>query len=234
MQSIVLNFIDKKYIINIRDEADQSVMREIFKVREYRTAEEIIFQAKDPIVDVGAHVGFFVLYARALNQKIKIFALEPEKENAKMLAKHVKDNTIKNVKIIEEALGPETGKDKLVITPDNHNYHLLQEEEKLGKDERVIETKTVCFKDFCESNKIKKISLLKMDIEGGEYGVIENLDTDDFSKIGAIVMEYHNFWDRDYKVLEERLRENGFSVQSYPSKFDTWMGFLLARNKRIS
>ena len=61
----------------LRDEADQSVFNEIFKLGEYRSADEAIKNAKDAIVDVGAHAGFFSMYCRALNKKVKIFAVEP-------------------------------------------------------------------------------------------------------------------------------------------------------------
>ncbi len=148
------------------------------------------------------------------------------------MKKHIKDNAVKNVKTANVALGAKTGQDKLVITPDTQNYHLLQPEERLSKEEKTIEIKTISFADFCQKNKIKKISLVKMDIEGGEYAIIDNLTDADLGKIGAIMMEYHNFWDRSYKTMENKLRERGFSVQIYPSKFDKRMGFLLARNKR--
>ncbi len=68
MQSIELKFNGEIFHLSIRDEADNSVMREIFKLREYRAAEAIIKESADVILDVGAHVGFFVLYARALNK----------------------------------------------------------------------------------------------------------------------------------------------------------------------
>ncbi len=259
IQQINLNFLNKTFKLTIRDQADQSVMREVFKIREYRAAEEIIMGAESPIIDAGAHVGFFVLYARALNPKVKIFALEPEPNNAAALREHLKDNKIKGVKIVEAALAERVGESNLVISTDTHNHRLATVILATPPSQRdvhnppsqggsrgvlavipaqagilsgIVKVKTVNFANFCETNKIKKISLLKMDIEGGEYGVIENLGVEDFAKIGVIIMEYHNSKNENYKKIENRLRKNGFSVQIYPSKFDKKMGFLLARNKR--
>ena len=67
--------------LSVRDDADESVVNEIFKFREYRRAEEVIAGAKDPIIDAGAHAGFFCAYARTFNNKVKIYAVEPEENN---------------------------------------------------------------------------------------------------------------------------------------------------------
>ena len=47
----------------IRDDVDLSVFNEIFKYREYKSCEDIIIKAKNPIIDLGAHVGFFSIYS---------------------------------------------------------------------------------------------------------------------------------------------------------------------------
>jgi hypothetical protein len=73
-----------------------------------------------------------------------------------------------------------------------------------------------------------------MDIEGGEYELFSGLTPDDFSSIGAIIMEYHNQGKNTYQVIEQALREQGFGVQIFPSRFDKTMGFLWAKNKRVA
>jgi len=237
---MIIKFNEKELNLNIRDEADQSVMREIFKLREYRIVEPIIAIAKSPILDIGAHVGFFSIYCRALNSDVKIFAVEPLKENLDALDEHFKLNNIKGVEIVETALAGVTEKRKLVVTEDRQNNYL--DSRFHGNDKgasTVIPVKTgiqrvvqaYSFNDFCEKNHIEKVSLLKMDIEGGEYEVFDTMNDDDFSKISAIILEYHN-GERNYKEIEERLRENGFGVQIFPSKFDKKMGFIFANNKR--
>lgn len=72
-----------------------------------------------------------------------------------------------------------------------------------------------------------------MDIEGGEFEVIESLQPKHFSLFQNIILEYHNSSERHYRTLETKLRENGFSVQIFPSHFDKTMGFIFAANKRL-
>ncbi|MBU0546500.1 FkbM family methyltransferase [Patescibacteria group bacterium] len=231
MQKILLKFNGVELRLNIRDEADQSVMREIFKFREYKSAEESIFVAKDPILDIGAHVGFFSMYCRALNPKVKIFAVEPASENLEMLNSHIKENKLKNIIVAECAVSGKTGKRLLEKDEETINYRLSPKFADLKKCSS-IKTETYSFRDFCAKNEIKKISLMKMDIEGGEYEVLESMSSEDFALVKFIILEYHNSRSENFRELENILRENGFSVQSFPSKFDKSMGFLFAINKR--
>lgn len=214
---------------NLRDEADQSVFNEIFKLHEYRRADEAIQNAKDPIVDVGAHAGFFVMHARSLNKQVKIFAIEPEPENIKALQKHLKENKISKVEIVEAALALESGSRQLVVAPDSHNHRLGLDFERIPGS---LQVKAVSFADFLKQNKIKKISLLKMDIEGGEYEVFDGISEKDLSVVNYIILEYHESREKS-KEIEEKLRASGFGVQIFPSKFDKTMGFIFANNKRI-
>lgn len=224
-----INFNNQSFQLDLSTEADISVAAEIFKHREYRIAEEAIKNA-EVILDVGAHKGFFAAYCSALNPKAKIFCVEPEKNNIMALNNNKKNNKLKIVTIIEAALSDKTGQADLVVTADSHNHYLDQI---APEGDSIQKTNTFNFSDLLQEYKIKFISLLKMDIEGGEYAVFDGIHTDDFAKIKNIVMEYHNFPDRNYKTIEKQLRENGFGVQVFPSKFDKTMGFIFANNKRI-
>lgn len=223
-----IKFNNQNIKLELASEADISVMREIFKLREYRGAEEIIAAAQDPILDVGAHVGFFTIYARLLNNKVKIFAIEPEKNNLDNLEKHLKLNKIKGVKVCAGALAGKNGVRYLKIAEDNHNHYLA---DKLDKDGEKITAWSLA--DFCKDNKIKKISLIKMDIEGGEYEIFRCLEPVDFLLFKSIILEYHNGANGTVKDLEKILRENGFGVSIFPSHFDKTMGFIFATNKRL-
>jgi len=231
MNKKIVKFNNQKIEVFSRNDVDESVINEIFKYQEYRAAEEIIKKATEPIIDVGAHAGFFSIYCRLLNSSAKIYALEPEPNNAEQMAKNLRENKIKNIKIIQAALAGESGKRELVITPDNHNHRLLLSGEMvLGGD--TIFVKTHSLSDFCSEFKIRKISLLKMDIEGGEYEIIRSLKGKDWLVVQSLMMEYHNNFEVNYKELESILRQNGFSVQIFPSSFDRNLGFILGRNKK--
>lgn len=232
MASRIIPFNGLDLTVEVRDEADASVLAEIFSHREYRAAEEVIQKAKSPVVDVGAHAGFFTLYARALNPKVKIVALEPEARNLAALRSSLKINKITGVTVVEAALGGFSGEGELAVSADSHNHSLIDSSTApIGGSAGVQEVAVLTFADFRKKNKLKKISLVKMDIEGGEYGVFSALTPDDFACIGALIMEYHDQRNQTHKDIEQQLREHGFGVQIFPSKFDKKMGFLWAVNK---
>lgn len=222
MNLIDLNFNSQVLRLNYRDDADVSVFREIFKLREYRAGEEVVKTANHPIIDVGAHAGYFSLYCHVINPSALIFAVEPEPNNLDILAENLKENDVKNVKVIAGAIAGATGKRGLVVSSDSHNHTLGK-----GNDVRVWS-----LVDFCKQNKIANVSLLKMDIEGGEYEVFESLSSADYQLFKNVILEYHNYNGRNGKEIETMLRQNGFGVQVFPSKFDKTMGIIFANNKR--
>jgi len=223
--------LNKNFTIMLRPDADESVVAEIFDWREYRAVEEIIKTSALPLLDVGAHIGIFSLYAAALNPALRIYALEPEDDNFALLKNNIAANGIKNIKVFKNALAGKSGKRELILEPDSINHHLSPEE---GAGENAGRLKVQAFSagEFFAGNDILGIGLMKMDIEGGEYEVFEGMAPGDFAKVGNVILEYHNYNGRHYKELEKLLRQQGFSVQIFPSKFEKDMGFLLARNKR--
>ena len=229
MEQIDLNFRGQKIRLFLRNEADRSVMREIFKLREYGVAEEVITAATYPIVDAGAHVGFFALYCRVLNKKAQIFAVEPVKDNLDLLFKHVKENKISGVKIADGALARESGKRLILTTEDGHDNRLLGAGE---KDKNARKVEALSYGDFCKKWKIEKVSLLKLDVEGAEGEILRGLTKDDWARTRAVILEYHEKTGGAKKEMEGILRENGFGVRIFPSKFDKNLGFIFANNKR--
>jgi FkbM family methyltransferase len=226
-----IRFQSKVFDILLRPDADESVVAEIFEWREYRGAEELIAACASPILDVGAHIGIFTLYARALNPRVAIFALEPESDNLALLRNNLAANHLEGVTVRKAALAEKTGERQLLLEPDSINHHLLAGEEEAGhrKAEKVA---ALTLGDFLAREELTEVGLLKMDIEGGEYGVFAGLTEEDFSRIRNVVLEYHEYEGHSRCELEETLRRHGFSVQVFPSGFEKDMGFLVARNKR--
>ncbi len=228
MEKITYKINNQEINLQLRDDADKSVAAEIFKLREYKMAEAVISSATLPILDVGAHAGFFSLYARALNTIVPIIALEPEPHNLQALAENIKNNKIENITVIKGALAKERGERELMRSSDNHNHKLKTVDGEKGN----ITVQAYSLKNLSAKYFPQGIGLIKMDIEGGEYEVFANLDDEDFSKTKAIVMEYHDLPKHKHQEIEVKVREHGFGIQIFPSKFDKTMGFLWATNKR--
>jgi hypothetical protein len=61
---------------------------------------------------------------------------------------------------------------------------------------------------------VESVDLLKIDVEGGEYSILESTRSDVFSRIRNIVFEYHDIdggWGK-LEGVKERLRREGFAL----------------------
>lgn len=224
-----IRFKQRIFYFSDRDEADRSVISEIFSWREYRAVEGLIAAAAT-IVDVGAHIGIWSAYASSLNPLAKIYALEPEADNFRGLRQTVSANHLSQVKIFPIALAAASGRRRLAVAADSINHRLLPPADQ--SEGPLVAARSLA--DFCQEAKIGSIDVLKLDIEGGEYELIGAWQEEDFARMRSLILEYHLLGERTVSELEGNLRRHGFSVQIFPSRFDKDLGFLLARNKKVS
>lgn len=233
MNETVIKFKQSTFTVDTCDEAGQSVLAEIFKYREYRRVDEVIMSASDDeyIIDAGAHFGFFALYARVLNPDVQIICLEPNENNFLILKNNIIRNKLKKITALNIGLSSKFGKRKFTVSNDSHDSKMVGDNEEFEGEFYSKQTESLA--NLVVDNKIKKIALLKMDIEGAEFEIIKNAHDDDFGSVSNIIMEYHNYSKDSHRIIEQCLRQKGFSVEIFPSKFDNKLGFIFARNKRI-
>ncbi|MBI5222016.1 MAG: FkbM family methyltransferase [Candidatus Magasanikbacteria bacterium] len=212
-----------------RDDSDQSVIDEIFVDRMYRCLEPIIPSLVNPILDIGAHIGLFSIYARLLNPAVPIIALEPELDNFMLMKKNLKLNCVTNIITKQTALiddGAPTV--KLYLSKNTHNHSTMP----LSAD--FVQVPAINLDKLAEEYKLKIIGLLKIDIEGAEFGIIKTLKHLNTKTFENMVIEYHEAGNNKRGDLENIIRQHGFSVEHFPNKFDKRFGLLLCRNKNFS
>ena len=212
-----INFGAKKLRLQIEDEADHSVLEEIFLDREYRQIEELIKRSTLPIIDVGAHKGFFSIYASILNPQTQIFAYEPEQQNYQALKANLKENNIKNVHAKNIAISDQAGSTKLHIAEDSHNHSLSTASEN---------TQTVNCLTFSQVIKADSYSLAKIDCEGAEFAIFDSTPIEDLQKIANYYIEYHQ---QSPQQIIAKLQSAGYKVKSKVSPYDPKLGFIHAK-----
>ena len=79
---------------------------------------------------------------------------------------------------------------------------------------KFVESKAMPLSEIFEKNGIKRVNLMKMDIEGSEYPVFYNSPDSVFKKIDKIYMEYHDedTDKRNHQTLSKFLEKKGFDV----------------------
>ncbi len=222
-------FQNAKLRVEVKSDADQSVLDEIFFDRDYALIEPIIKSARNGILDVGAHKGFFVLYARVLNPNVPIYAYEPEENNFRELKNHLLENKIANVFPKNVAIAGKEGSVILHLSDDSHNHTLLPvlpsfEQKKVN---------AVMIENVLK--KIGKCDLIKMDCEGSEFQILETAPDSVFKSVPVFFLEYHEYNDEmRASKLKSLFESKGFNVEIYPSRYDKRMGFLFAKQKSSS
>lgn len=140
------------------------------------------------VFDIGANVGYYTLLAsKKVGNRGKVYSFEPDPRNLILLKENVIRNNCTNVVIMPVALSRKTGRARFTQDPANPGESGLGK--KKGK-KIFVQTKTLtsCVKTF----GVKRIDVIKMDIEGGEVDALSGGKTA-LSKMkkGTLFIEYN-------------------------------------------
>lgn len=232
--------------IQINNDADLSVYREIFLDRDYQMLADLIKCASAPILDIGSHIGLFSLYAHALNATVPIYSFEPDETNFKAIKDHLKLNHVQNVFPKNVAVAGASGQREIHLSEDSHNHSFFDTRQDSGDEPNNLVTpsfpaqsktrkvQALSLSDIFDSNKakfsIEKYALIKMDCEGAEFEILQSLSPEELSLSAAYYIEYHEFTTELHATdLVRILQRAGFKTTSTPSRYDARMGFIFAR-----
>lgn len=148
--------------------------------------EAFHIQKTDTIIDVGAHIGSFSIFAARRAREGRVYSFEPDPDNYEQLKKNVIANNLKNITTTRKAVFNSSGTSYLYKDKNNSAEHGLYR-----KNTQRIEISTISIEDIFKQNNIDKCDLLKLDCEGTEYDIIFNAQGGVMDKIEKIVMECH-------------------------------------------
>lgn len=207
---------DKFYVEGKMNEikALVDVMAEVYYLQVYTSnAQHFDIKSQDIVVDVGANIGIFTVYAAKSAHHGKVYAFEPFPKTFEILNKNVYLNDLKNVEVFKLGIDGRKGIQRFYSTLFsifNTSYPELRSDKK-HLDETIINTITI--NDLFEDLNIKKIDFLKMDCEGAEYNAMFNTKQEYFEKIKKIAMELHYPIQKyTYEDMIIFLTEKGYKV----------------------
>ena len=161
------------------DLKDKGISRElaINKIHEAQSTEFLksLLKKGDVVIDIGANIGYYVLIeSKIVGKKGKIFAIEPSKRNFEFLTKNIKLNNVRNVKAFNFAVGDKDGYVEFIETQQsNRSYVSLLSGEDIAAKKYKVKMRSV--DSFVKENEIKKVSLIRMDIEGFEAYALKGM-----------------------------------------------------------
>ncbi|NNN06516.1 MAG: FkbM family methyltransferase [Elusimicrobia bacterium] len=145
---------------------DEKIIREIHEDGCYARAEIL---DGDVVVDVGAHVGVFSIYAARKTPRGRVIAVEPAPTNLEFLRYNVEKNSLRNVKIFDCALSDKAGQAELFF-PGDHALYTLKPNAPTAVS-HAVRLRTL--DDLFEAESITNCKLLKIDAERSEYAVLQ-------------------------------------------------------------
>lgn len=197
MDAIFFNEIKKNHISTILDELyDKEIYRPYLQGR------------KDlNIIDAGANIGLTSYYFSQFANNIQ--AYEPDSTNFACLAKNIEHNKLSNIVYpIKRAIAGKNGTAKFYHST-NYAAHSLNDV--YGNSADYEEAETVTIEQAIQNAGFDKVHLLKLDIEGQEFEVL-NSDAFDRVKnnIEMIIGEYHDWTNTNPTQLRLMLKDKGY------------------------
>jgi len=174
------------------------------------------------ILDVGSNVGLSILYFKLLYPNSVITGFEPDPDIFAALNANITDNHLSNVTLHRAALGNSDGELTLYRNPDHKghiNYSTPDGKQNLTPYSVPCKKLSGFLSSPCD--------LIKMDIEGGEWGVIEDLiNTNTLQRAKNYAIEYHHRIDGKNRLGEfiGAFESRGFAVTllAIPHRDDVW------------
>ena len=209
--------------IKIRvNSTDLMALTHVWMIQEY-SDDDFPISNDDVIIDVGAHIGLFALFASQFCKNGKIFCYEPIKENYKILIENIEMNQIQNIFPNNLAVTKETSRVKIFLNDDQSGHSMFIQ------NKNFVEVDSKSLSDIFIDNGIKECDFLKLDCEGAEYEIVESISSDLFTKINKTAIEYHMVDTKPelLKQLINKLKQFSFSVHTRPLFVD--IGFLFAK-----
>jgi len=207
-RSIIVN--SKKQNINCnKEDGAYNTVAEIFFNKTYER-DYVKVEVGDLVVDVGANLGLFSLYAQSFHPQ-KIYAFEPIKSTYNYLTTNLKDYT--NVTTINKAISDTNGETHINVESASGQSTLVNNQNITHSNPISIELiETITFNNFISKYNISYIDFLKVDCEGGELDLFLTIDKKFLkNNIKKIALEYHTSYIKD--VVLSILKSNSFEIE---------------------
>lgn len=122
------------------------------------------------VFDIGANIGVTTLNIAKKASSGNVFSFEPDPINFNKLSQNVSQNTFNNINLNQFGLGNKNERLKLYVVNEG-NLGGNKINQTASSNYNWVTLKKL--DDFIDDNKIKKVDVIKIDVEGFEYNVLK-------------------------------------------------------------
>ena len=167
------------------------------------------------VLDLGANIGAFSIYATTTARNVQVYAYEPFEEFGALLRENVSLNRqTAAIRCFDQAVAGELGKRSLQLAEEGFFFPTLVHSTTSRAGRNQIATSCTTLAQIIDGNDLTRIDLVKMDCEGAEYEILYATPASHLKRICELRMEYHNLDSPEHQLdsLERFLAGHGFVV----------------------
>jgi tRNA (mo5U34)-methyltransferase len=168
------------------------------------------------VLDIGAHHGFYSLLAsRSVGDSGRVYSFEPSLRERRALLKHVRLNRCRNVSVQDIALGDRNGRASLFVVEGSQTGCNSLKPPIVDTQASAESVRVSRLDDWLSEQKFDHVDFVKLDVEGGELGVLNGaqrlLERQPRPIILAEVQDLRTYsWSYKAKDIIELLRQKDY------------------------
>lgn len=171
----------------------------------------------DTVIDIGANVGLFAKYMYSKGaEKVVLVEANPNLEEK---INNILDEDSNRSSVYLSPIFSEKKTVTFNYSDSNSAIGSIAFDSTKGVDyeslTNSLELETITLDEIIEKEGIERISLLKCDIEGGEYDLIPSLTDKQMSMIDKFMIEIHSNDNNQIQPILDKLESHGFNYKIY-------------------
>ena len=143
------------------------------------------------VVDIGANVGVFTVWAARRLRASRVVAIEPSARAVRALMANLDRNGVTGASVLQVAAGRAAGEATLRRRGSGAMNTLFERDLYGSHFEPAEEVRVITLDGLFTMLAIDRCDLLKIDAEGSEYDILLGARDDTLAKVRHIVIEYH-------------------------------------------
>ncbi len=203
------------------------------------SAELLLFNTHEPVatqlflkfvkpgftcIDIGSNIGYYAcLESKIVGKDGKVFSIEPSPLNYKYLEKNLKNLNTENFEIFNFAFGDKDGEVKFAVSDRSNWSRIVKDDEPtdlINDNIKIITVPIKTIDTFVSENKIEKIDLIRMDVEGFELSIYDGMKETIKKFKPLLQIEIHNLIIGNKKTVQflQSLKSDDYQTKFYLEK----------------
>jgi FkbM family methyltransferase len=201
---------------------DRLIVNEVFRKISYPTPGP-----GDTVLDLGAHIGSFSLLAARAGARV--LAFEPDPSNFALLTENARGYPA--VEAVPLAVSGRAGRRMMgrKIRCSTSGWSFFE----ANNEAQTVEC--ISLPDILKRWRLDHVDLLKLNVEGAEYEIIQDTPVAVLQKVRRMFLEFHDCLGFRFSDLVLRLQSAGFQVRVRPQApfFLTGIGYIDAVDRLL-